>query len=140
MLAMISGSGLAFRNVLFKEASNKIDAPMAALLLSLSMSMVAIAYFVFQRVSEGKPFISDVNTGGVFLAVLAGFSLAGANIFLAMSYKAGGMASLVSLLQNGIALSLTILIGVLFLNEGIKTVQVFGILTMALGIFLISKG
>jgi drug/metabolite transporter (DMT)-like permease len=141
LLAILSGMGLAGRNVLFKMSSGRIDGAVAALVLSLSMSVVATGYYLYQRTSEKLPIIpSDQNLQGLGLACLAGISLAAANIFLAYTYKAGGGAGLTGIIQNGVSLGLTILIGVLLLNEAIRPVQALGIATAVAGILLIVKG
>lgn len=141
LLAILSGMGLAGRNVLFKMAGGKIDGAVAALVLSLSMSAVALIYYVYQRSAEKLPLIpGEQNPQGLMLAGLAGISLAAANIFLAYTYKAGGGAGLTAILQNGISLGLTILIGILLLNETIRPLQMAGIAAAMVGILLIVKG
>jgi drug/metabolite transporter (DMT)-like permease len=141
VLAIISGMGLAGRNVLFKMAGGKIDGAVAALVLSLSMSVVAVGYYIFQRTHEKLPlWPGEQNTHGLLLACAAGFSLAAANIFLAYTYKAGGGAGLTGILQNGVSLGLTILIGVLVLGEVIRPMQAAGIAAAVIGILMIVKG
>ncbi|MBU6235414.1 MAG: EamA family transporter [Alphaproteobacteria bacterium] len=140
-LAIMSGMGLAGRNVLFKMAGVKIDSAVAALVLSLSMSAVAIVYYLYQRTSAKLPLIPGEQTPqGLALACVAGFSLAAANIFLAYTYKAGGNAGLTGIIQNGVSLGLTILIGCLFLGETMRPLQMAGMAAAVLGIFLIVKG
>jgi uncharacterized membrane protein len=133
--------GLAGRNVLFKMSNGKIDGAVAALVLSLSMSAVATAYYLYQRASQNLSVIpGEQSLAGLGLACLAGVSLAGANIFLAYTYRAGGGAGLTGIIQNGVSLGLTILIGVLLLNETIRPIQMVGIVTAIAGILLIIKG
>ncbi|MEM6782044.1 MAG: EamA family transporter [Pseudomonadota bacterium] len=142
LLAMMSGVGLATRNILFKVANAKIDPALGAVVLSVSMGLATIAYFIGQRAISGEPFIPEggMNMQGVMLAAVSGLGVAGANIFLAYAYKAGGQASLVGLLQNGFSLTLTILIGVLVLSEVIKPMQGVGIILALVGMFFIIKG
>lgn len=142
VLAMVSGAGLASRNILFKVANAKIDPALGALVLSISMGVVSIAYFIGQRIYAKQPMIPDggLNMQGVMLASLAGVGVAGANIFLAYAYKTGGQASLVGILQNGFSLGLTVLIGVLVLSEVIKPMQGLGMVMAIAGMFLIIRG
>jgi len=141
VLALISGLGLAMRNIMFKVGSGHIDAALGALVLSLSMGAVSIGYFLWARLSQGEPLFTGNTSGwGVVCAIIAGVGVAGANIFLAHSYKAGGDASLVAVLQNGFSISVTILIGMLLLGEVIKPMQAVGIAMAFMGIVLISRG
>ena len=141
VLALISGLGLATRNIMFKVGSGHMDPALGSLILSLSMAVISIGYFVWNRVSLGQPFFTgDMSMKGALCATIAGIGVAGANIFLAHSYTAGGPASLVAILQNGFSISITILIGVLLLGEVIRPAQAVGILLAFSGIVLIAKG
>jgi len=141
VLALISGLGLATRNIMFKVGSGHMDAAMGALVLSLSMAFVSIGYFVWSRLSAGEPLLSGAtNIKGIICALIAGAGVAGANIFLAHSYKSGGDASLVAVLQNGFSISITILIGMLVLGEVIRPLQAVGIACAFIGIIMIAKG
>lgn len=140
-LAMISGAGLATRNLLFKKVNHQLDAPFAALVLALAMTAVSVAYYVFQRQSSGQAWIApNTDYTAVGLAAIAGAGVAMANITLAFAYKAGGFASLTALLQNGFALTVTIVLGALLLGEVIKPTQFIGIALVFGGIFLITRG
>lgn len=141
VLALISGLGLATRNIMFKVGSSHMDAAMGALVLSLSMSFVTIGYFVYSRLGAGEPLWSgNISAKGALCAIIAGAGVAGANIFLAHAYNAGGQASLVAILQNGFSISVTILIGMLVLGEVIRPMQAFGIICAFAGIVMIAKG
>lgn len=141
-LAMISGAGLATRNVLFKVANARIDPALGALIMSVSMGLFTVAYFIGQRVTAGQPMLPEggVNMQGVMLAAISGVGVGFANIFLAYAYKSGGNASLVAMLQNGMSLGLTVLIGVLVLSEIIRPMQGLGIAIAMLGMFMIIRG
>lgn len=141
IFALLSGLGLAGRNVLMKTATGKTDPALAAMVLSVSMAVVSIGFLVWQRVSKSEPLFStnQADMTGIAMALIAGISLAAANIFLAYSYKEGGGAGVVAILQNGFSISLTLLIGVLFLSESIKPQQMAGIALALVGIFLIVK-
>lgn len=143
IFALLSGLGLAGRNVFMKTATTKTDPALAAMVLSVSMAVVSIGFLVYQRLSKGQPLImgdvGKMDLAALFLALIAGVSLALANIFLAYSYKAGGGAGVVAILQNGISISFTLLIGVLFLSEVIRPHQMLGIALAIAGIFLIVK-
>lgn len=141
ILAIISGMGLAGRNVLFKMAGEKLDGSVAALVLSLSMTICAFLYYLYQRSAAKLPLIPSEQSGqGLLLAAIAGVSLAAANIFLAYTYKAGGSAGLTAIIQNGISLGLTVLIGCLLLGEVMRPIQMLGALAAVIGIFMIAKG
>lgn len=141
VLAIISGLGLTVRNIMFKIGSGHMDAALGALILSLSMSFVAIGYYIWDRMNKDMPVIStDIDGKGALCAVIAGAGVAGANIFLAHSYKVGGPASLVAVLQNGFSISVTILIGMLVLGEAIRPLQALGILCAFAGIVMIARG
>jgi uncharacterized membrane protein len=140
IIALLSGFGLAGRNVLMKTATGKTDPALAAMVLSVSMAVVSIGFLVYQRASRAEPLVTgSVDYTGIGMALIAGVSLAAANIFLAYSYKEGGGAGVVAILQNGFSISLTLLIGVLFLSEIIKPQQMIGIALAMAGIFLIVK-
>jgi drug/metabolite transporter (DMT)-like permease len=114
------------------------------MVLSVSMAVVSISYLFWQRTgktaSTTAPFFSaQQDWSGIVFAGIAGISLAMANIFLAYSYKSGGGAGLVAILQNGFSISITLLIGVLFLHEVIRPQQMLGIALAMAGIFLIVK-
>ena len=141
VLALISGLGLATRNIMFKVGSGHMDAALGSLILSLSMAIVSIAYFIGQRIGANEPFFSgNTNMKGALCAIIAGAGVAGANIYLAHAYKAGGNASTVAVLQNGFSISVTILVGMLVLGEVIRPLQALGILLAFGGIVLIAKG
>ena len=142
VLALISGLGLATRNIMFKVGSGHMDAAMGSLILSLSMAVVSIIYFVSVRVSANEALFAagKTNMKGALCAIIAGAAVAGANIFLAHSYKAGGQASTVAILQNGFSISVTLLIGMLVLGEVIRPLQAVGILLAFAGIVMIAKG
>jgi len=141
VLALISGLGLATRNIMFKVGSGYMDAALGALILSFSMAIVSIGYFVWSRMANSQPFFTgDTSIKGALCAIIAGVGVAGANIFLAQSYVAGGQASLVAILQNGFSISVTILIGMLVLGEVIRPVQAAGIACAFVGIIMIAKG
>lgn len=141
ILALLSGFGLAGRNVLMKGATLKADPALAAMILSVSMAVVSIGWLAYSRVMKGEPVFSTANGSfeGMVMALFAGVALAGANIFLASAYKAGGDAGVVAIIQNGVSISLTIALGVLFLHEIIKPHQMIGIALAMAGIFLIVK-
>lgn len=140
IFALLSGLGLAGRNVLMKTATTKTDPALAAMVLSVSMAVVSIGFMLYNRLARtGDAVTGPVDMGGVIMALIAGISLAAANIFLAYSYKAGGGAGIVAILQNGFSISLTLLIGVLFLSEIIRPQQAIGIALAMAGIFLIVK-
>lgn len=141
LLAIISGTGLAGRNVLLKLANNKIDGAVAALFMSLAMSVISFVYYVYQRNSVKLPLIPhEQDVSGLMLAGAAGVSLAIANLLLAYSYKAGGGAALTGMLQSGVSLCVTLVIGVLLLSEVIRPIQAVGVFAAIGGILLIIKG
>lgn len=140
ILAMVSGAGLATRNLLFKGVNAKLDAPFAALVLAAAMTAVSLVYFIYQRITSGQPWLApNTDMNAVALAGVAGAGVALANITLAFAYKAGGYASLTALLQNGFALTVTIVLGAALLGEFIKPMQMLGIACMFVGIFLITR-
>lgn len=140
ILAMVSGAGLATRNLLFKKVNLKLDAPFAALVLAGTMTIVSLAYYLYQRQISGEPWILPGSSPtAIWMAALAGAGVAFANITLAYAYKAGGYASLTALLQNGFALTVTIVLGALLLGELIKPLQFIGIILVFCGIYLITK-
>ncbi len=137
---MISGGGLAVRNVLFKVVNPKVDAAFASLLLALAMALASGAYYIYQRTVTGAPLIPPTaDPKAIWLAAAAGFGVAFANITLAYTYKMGGQVSLTALLQNGFSLTMTIVIGALLLGEVITLKQFMGIALVFGGIFLITK-
>lgn len=141
LLAILSGMGLAGRNLLFKMSGEKIDGAVSALVLSLSMTVVAAGYYLYQRSAAKLPLIPhEQNIQGIMLACAAGASLAIANILLAYTYKAGGGAGLTGIIQSGMSLGLTLVLGVLVLGEVIRPMQALGIAAVVLGILLIVKG
>lgn len=141
IFALLSGLGLAGRNVLMKTATGKIDPALAAMVLSVSMAVVSVGFLIWQRLSKSEPLIGggQADMAGIAIALIAGVSLAAANIFLVYSYKEGGGAGVVAILQNGFSISLTLLVGALFLSEIIKPQQMVGIALAMAGIFLIVK-
>lgn len=141
VLALLSGLGLATRNIMFKVGSGYMDAALGALILSFSMAIVSIGYFVWSRLGNDQGlFTGDMSIKGALYATIAGIGVAGANIFLAQSYVAGGQASLVAILQNGFSISVTILVGMLVLGEVIRPMQAVGIACAFIGIIMIAKG
>lgn len=141
VLALISGLGLATRNIMFKVGSGHMDAALGALVLSISMAVTTIGYFVWSRLSAGQPLWSgEMSAKGMICAAVAGIGVSGANIYLAQAYKAGGQASLVAVLQNGFSISVTILVGMLALGEVIRPMQALGILFAFGGIVMIARG
>jgi uncharacterized membrane protein len=140
IFALISGVGLAGRNILMKVANFKLDPALASMVLAASMAVTSIGFLVAQRMGrQGALIPAGTNMGAVAVAALAGIALAGANIFLSFAYKSGGSAGLIGIMQNGISLSLTILLSVLFLSEVIKPVQVLGAVFAVIGILMIVK-
>jgi len=118
-----------------------MDAALGAMILSVSMTFISVGYYVWDRLHKDLPVIStNIEVKGVICAVIAGAGVAGANIFLAHSYKIGGPASLVAVLQNGFSISVTILIGMLLLGEVIRPVQAIGIVCAFAGILMIARG
>ena len=141
VLALISGLGLATRNIMFKVGSDHLDPALASLFLSLSMSVVSIVYFIIERLNVNEPFFKDnINNKGILYAIVAGVGVAGANIFLAKSYHSGGQASTVAVIQNGFSISVTLIIGLLALGEVIRPIQALGIIVAFIGIVMIAKG
>lgn len=140
-LAMISGAGLATRNLLFKSVSGKLDAALASLILGLAMTAISLIYYVYERALASQPLVpAHIDARAGVLAAIAGAGVAFANITLAYAYKEGGYASLTALLQNGFALTVTILLGMLFLGEVIRPMQMLGIALVFGGIFMITRG
>lgn len=145
-LALLSGLGLATRNIAFKLANVRIDPATSALILSLAMCIIAIIYYCYERFINTAPVSSSslrpetLSASGIGLAVLAGVGVAAANIFLAFSYQHAGPASLVAILQNGFSISVTVLIGALLLGEKISMIQACGIFVAVIGIVMIIKG
>ncbi len=144
-LAILSGAGLASRNVLLKLANVKIDPAMAALVLSVSMAITSIAFmfanrFYAARLENAVENPMNWNMAGIIPAAFAGIGLAAANILLVFSYKAGGSAALVGVLQTLCAVSITMIVGVFLLNEIIRPAQILGAMIALVGMFLIIKG
>lgn len=144
-LAILSGAGLASRNVLLKLANFKIDPAMAAMVLSVSMAITSIAFMLFTRFYQTRLETAAENPmnwslAGILPAAFAGIGLAAANILLVFSYKAGGSAALVGVLQNICAVSITMIVGVFLLNEIIRPAQIIGAFIALTGMFLIIKG
>lgn len=141
MLAMISGAGLATRNLLYKHVNTKLDAAFSSLVLAVAMTAVTLAYYIYQRSVSGQAFLpQSPDPKAIWLAAAAGAGVALANITLALAYKAGGYASLSALLQNGLSLTITIVLGALLLGEFVKPMQMLGILLVFGGIVLVTKG
>ena len=139
LLAIISGAGLATRNLSFKAVGGQIDAAFAALILSLAMTVITVGYYVMNRMSTGQAMMpSNVPTQPMLLCIVAGAGVALANIFLAMAYKQGGYASLTAILQNGFSIVVTILLGFLLLSEVIRPMQLIGILVTFGGMVMIT--
>ncbi len=145
LLALLSGTGLASRNVLLKLANVKIDPAMAAMVLSVSMAITSIAFMLANRLYVSR--LEDAaqnpvnwNIAGILPAVFAGIGLAAANILLVFSYKAGGTAALVGIMQNIAAVGVTMLVGYLLLGEVIRPMQMAGVAVALVGLFLIIKG
>lgn len=80
------------------------------------------------------------NMAGIIPAAFAGIGLAAANILLVFSYKAGGTAALVGIMQNIAAVGMTMLVGYLLLGEVIRPVQMAGVAVALVGLFFIIKG
>jgi len=141
LLAIISGAGLATRNLSFKAAGNQIDAALAALILSIAMTVITVGYYLVNRGQIGAPLIPEsVPIKPALLCILAGAGVAGANIFLALAYKQGGYASLTAILQNGFSICITILLGFLLLSEVIRPMQLLGILITFGGMVMVTRG
>jgi drug/metabolite transporter (DMT)-like permease len=141
LFAILSGAGLAGRNVLMKTANQAVDPAMASMVLALSMAVSSVAFLIVNRLSRNEPvFVAPGSWSGVTMAAVAGISLAAANILLSFAYKSGGGAGLTGIMQNGVSLSLTLLIGVLLLNETIHPLQMAGIGFAVIGVFMIVRG
>lgn len=141
LFAIISGAGLATRNLLFKSVNTKVDVAFSALILAIGMTAVTVIYYVIQRASAQEPmWPTSVSWQAIVMCLIAGAGVAFANIFLAIAYKAGGYASLVAILQNGFSIVVTIVLGYLLLAEVIKPMQFLGILVTFMGMVLITRG
>lgn len=141
ILAIISGAGLATRNLSFKAAGGQIDAALAALILSIAMTVVSVGYYAINRMQTAQPFMPEtIAMQPMLLCVLAGVGVAFANIMLALAYKQGGYASLTAILQNGFSIVVTITLGFLLLSEVIKPMQLLGILVTFGGMWMVTKG
>ncbi len=139
VLTIISGAGLATRNLSFKAVGSQIDAAFAALILSVAMTVITLGYYVVQRTATGTPMIPEnAPLQPVMLCVLAGAGVAAANIFLALAYKQGGYASLTAILQNGFSIVVTLILGFLLLSEVIRPMQLIGILVTFGGMMIIT--
>ena len=140
-LAMISGAGLATRNLLFKVANEKLDLAFSAFVLSLSMALVSLLYLLGQRFATHTPIMpASYDTKSLAMCGIAGAGVGFANITLAAAYGAGGVSSLVAILQNGFAIAATVAVGCLLLGEVIRPVQALGILCAFGGIVMIVRG
>lgn len=139
LFAILSGAGLATRNLSFKAVGGQIDAAFAALILSIAMTVITAGYYVMNRMNSGAPMIpTNVQTQPLLLCILAGAGVAAANILLALAYKQGGYASLTAILQNGFSIVVTILLGFLLLSEIIRPMQMLGILVTFGGMMMIA--
>lgn len=139
VLAIISGLGLATRNLSFKAVGGQIDATFAALILSIAMTVITAGYYVVQRMSTHTPMIPEsVPLQPLLLCIVAGAGVAGANIFLALAYKQGGAASLTAILQNGFSIVVTLILAFLLLSEVIRPMQLLGILVTFGGMVMIT--
>ncbi len=144
-LALLSGAGLASRNVLLKIANFKIDPAMAAMVLSVSMAISSIIFMLANRTYQARlenavEATANWNIAGIIPAAVAGIGLAAANILLVFSYKAGGTAALVGIMQNIAAVGVTMMVGYLLLGEVIRPMQMAGVAIALAGIFLIIRG
>lgn len=140
LFAIISGAGLASRNLLFKSASAKLDPALAALLLTVGMTLVSVVFYIVQRLIVQQPLLPNyLPLQASILCLLAGAGVAFANIFLVFAYKAGGYASLVALLQNGFSIIVTLALGYLLLAELVKPIQLVGVALIFVGIAMVTR-
>ena len=97
------------------------------------MSLVALLDIL--GISLGKMFVSS-HKSWVLLAAIVCYALMGLLLTLTLQYKALAIANVI---WAGLTISIITLLSIFYFKEGISTIQLIGILFVAVGILLVNR-
>lgn len=135
LLYTIASAFLFALTFFFRKQAAKFLSPYIALTIELIIALVilfaTLALIFFQK----KELSFDRN--GIIYALIAGVFLAGGLITNFLALKSGFLTKVVSIASPS-QIIFGVILGLLFLNENLNTVQIVGIILSIVGIVFVS--
>jgi transporter family protein len=136
-LALATAVAFGAYNVFIKLGSGKIDQVLGAVVLQVVAALLGGAYLLYLKLA-GRALA--VSGAGLAFAALAGVAVGLAEILTFVVFARGAPAALATPIIMGGSVLVAALAGLLLLRERVGLSQVAGILLVAGGIFLLSRG
>ncbi|MGE0870565.1 MAG: EamA family transporter [Kofleriaceae bacterium] len=138
-LALAIATAVAFGayNVFIKLGSGKIDQVLGAVVLQIVAAVAGGAYLAYLKLAGRELAISGAGLG---FAALAGLAVGLAEILTFVVFARGAPAALATPVIMGGSVLVVAVVGALLLGERLGWAQVAGILLVAGGIALLSRG
>ncbi|MDP3157376.1 MAG: sigma-70 family RNA polymerase sigma factor [Archangium sp.] len=136
-LALATAIAFGAYNIFIKLGAGKIDHVLGAVVLQVVAAILGATYAVMLKVG-GRTL--EVTRTGVLYAVLAGIAVGLAEILTFLVFARGAPASLATPIIMGGSILLTSVLGIAVLRERLGLPQALGIVLIALGIALVSRG
>ena len=133
-LALASALAYALYNASMKEASDHINHFVGAVILQLTAVLVGTIAIIFT-----KPEINlDIQSNGLVYSIAAGVFVGLAEITMFVVFSKGLSVSTGTAIVTGGTVVFGMMIGLFFFKEALSIKQIIGILSVTLGIFLLT--
>jgi bacterial/archaeal transporter family protein len=136
-LALATAVAFGAYNVFIKIGSGKIDQVLGAVVLQVVAALLGGGYLAYLKLSGRELAVSG---GGLGFASLAGVAVGLAEILTFVVFARGAPVALATPVIMGGSVLVAALVGVALLGERVGLSQVAGILLVAGGIALLSRG
>ena len=136
-LAVATAIAFGAYNIFIKLGAGRIDHVLGAVVLQLVAAVLGTTYAIMLKVG-GRTL--EVSRIGVMYAALAGLAVGLAEILTFLVFARGAPASLATPIIMGGSILLTSVLGIAVLRERLGLPQALGIVLIAVGIALVSRG
>lgn len=137
LLALVTAVAFGAYNVFIKIGSGKIDQVLGAVVLQVVAALLGGGYLAYLKLSGRELTVSGAGLG---FAALAGVAVGLAEILTFVVFARGAPAALATPVIMGGSVLVAALVGIALLGERVGLSQVAGILLVAGGIALLSRG
>ena len=137
-IALLTVFSFGFYNFFIKLASGNIGHMLGAFILQAVATVLGGGILLYMKITSGESLQYDSK--GILYSCLAGVFVGLAEIFSFVVFSKGVAASVATPFIVGGSIVVTALLGIIFLKEDIKLIQIGGMLLIIVGVVLLSAG
>jgi transporter family protein len=137
-IALLTVFSFGFYNFFIKLASGNISHMLGAFILQAVATVLGGGILLYMKIIGSENLQYDSK--GILYSCLAGVFVGLAEIFSFVVFSKGAAASVATPFIVGGSIVVTALLGIIFLKEEIKLIQIGGMLLIIVGVVLLSAG